>query len=208
MHQISHFVGLSGIGGVQRNFVEYLNTALTHNIQFSHKVYTLGDVDNQYNLPIEVLDIRKIGNFLRLVKDISSKDTIVHFYNNLSSIKVALLLLCIPVNRLILHERGTIWNQPIKRLTVPLFNAWKADLILSNSIATQTMLNKKLGILTSKTTVLYNGVSTLYRNKDNGYTHYSPDHIFCIGFIGRLDTPKGLHVLIDAMRYLVRRILN
>ena len=24
MHQVSHFIGLKGIGGVQRNFIEYL----------------------------------------------------------------------------------------------------------------------------------------------------------------------------------------
>jgi glycosyltransferase involved in cell wall biosynthesis len=199
MHQISHFVGLSGIGGVQRNFVEYLNIALTHDIQFCHKVYTLGEVDNQYKMPIEVLDIRKIRNFIQLIKDMSSKDTIVHFYNNLSSFKVALLLLCFPVNKLILHERGTIWNQPLNRLMVPLFVARKSDLILSNSLATQTMLSKKLGVLTNKIAILHNGISIGDRNNSN---YIKSKYFFCIGFIGRIDSPKGLHVLIDAMRYL------
>lgn len=199
MRRISHFVGLSGIGGVQRNFVEYLNTALSHEIKFEHKVYTLGDVDSQYIVPIEVLDIRKIKNFLRLIKDMASEDTIVHFYNNLSSIKVALLLAIFPVNKLIMHERGTIWNQSKKRLLFPSFVVRKSDLILTNSIATQTMLIKKLGVLMSKTVVLHNGISTTYK-KNNLYTR--SDNLFCVGFIGRIDSPKGLHVLIEAMRYL------
>jgi glycosyltransferase involved in cell wall biosynthesis len=199
MRQISHFVGLSGIGGVQRNFVEYLNIALTHEIQFEHKVYTFGEVDNHYIIPLEVLDIRKIRNFLQLIKDMVAKDTIVHFYNNLSSVKVALLLFFFPVNNLILHERGTIWNQSIGRLMIPSFVARKSDLILTNSFATQTMLIKKLGILLSKTVVLHNGISTSYIKND---FKTRSDNLFCIGFIGRIDSPKGLHVLIEAMEYL------
>ena len=63
MYQISHFVGLSGIGGVQRNFVEYFNYQIKFDLEnkFSHKVYTLGGVDCQYKLPVEVYDIRKLN---------------------------------------------------------------------------------------------------------------------------------------------------
>ena len=203
MKQISHFVGLSGIGGVQRNFVEYLNYVCTNKPEFHHKIYTFGEVDEPYNLPVEVLDIRRIVNFLNLVLDIISKRKIVHFYNNLSSLKVAVLLLFIPVSKLIVHERGTAWNQSAKQWLVPNFIAWKATLILSNSVATKIMLNKKFSIPVRKIKVIHNGINTRCKNQYEGKIYHSKS-IFNIGFIGRLDTPKGVHILIESMRYLTK----
>jgi len=50
--EVSHFVGLSGVGGVQRNFVEYINNQSISELDntIRHKVYTLGEVDSQYEL--------------------------------------------------------------------------------------------------------------------------------------------------------------
>ena len=85
---ISHFVGLNGIGGVQSNFVEYINNIELSTSEYQHKVYTTGDVDSNYRLTYEVFNIRKISNLYALMVDIVSRDVIVHFYNNLSSFKV------------------------------------------------------------------------------------------------------------------------
>lgn len=199
---ISHFVGLSGIGGVQRNFLEYINSQIILESELSHKVYSLGRVDFQYKLPIEVYDIKKIKNLLLLVIDITSKKNIVHFYNNLTSLKMVLLLLFIPARNVILHERGSVWNLPSSRWAVLRFISWKSSLILANSNATKIMLEKKFNISHNKIRVLHNGINVSNRcvKKENSkYSHST----FRIGFIGRLDTPKGVHVLIDAMRYLV-----
>ncbi len=59
---ISHFVGLSGVGGVQRNFIEYLKYLSTNPGSFKHKVYTLGVVDFEYKSEtnIDVLNINKM----------------------------------------------------------------------------------------------------------------------------------------------------
>ena len=86
---VSHFVGLRGVGGVQSNFVEYINYVVKFKLNYGlkHKVYTLGEVDKQYNLFINVLNIKKPRNFTSLILDIISKKTIVHFYNNLTSLK-------------------------------------------------------------------------------------------------------------------------
>ena len=130
---ISHFVGLSGIGGVQSNFIEYMNNLELHPSKYHHKVYTIGDIDSYYRLSSDVLNIRKISNLYRLILDIVSRDVIVHFYNNLSSSKVALFLAFLPASKLIVHERGTIWNQKSSSWLIPRFIAWKASVILSNS---------------------------------------------------------------------------
>jgi glycosyltransferase involved in cell wall biosynthesis len=201
MIQVSHFVGLSGVGGVQRNFIEYINNQIKTESNLSHKVYTLGEVDSQYKISVKVYNIRKINNLLSLILDITSKKKIVHFYNNLTSLKVAIFLFLLPVRKLILHERGTIWNFPSSRGILLRFVAWKAHLILANSNATKTMLQRKFHISHGKIRVLHNGINTKIKcSKKKSTCNQSP--IFRVGFIGRLDTPKGAHVLIDAMQYM------
>ena len=198
---ISHFVGLNGIGGVQSNFVEYMESVESNNSKYKHRVYTIGCVDPHYHITSNVLDIRKISNLYKLILDLVSKNVIVHFYNNLSSFKVALLLVFLPVRKFVVHERGTIWNQKSRKWLVPRFIAWKSDIILSNSYATKIMLVKKISIPEKKIRVLYNGINTLKEYNHNCY-HKKNNLKFRIGFIGRLDSPKGVHVLIDAMHYL------
>jgi glycosyltransferase involved in cell wall biosynthesis len=204
---VSHFVGLSGVGGVQRNFVEYINSkvVLESNGDFLHKVYTLGNVDPQYKLKVEVFDIRKLINLLSLILDIVSKDKIVHLYNNLASTKLAILLFLLPVSNLILHERGTVWNLSSSSKLLLSFVVWKANLVLANSKATKTILEKKFYIDNKKIKVLHNGIDTTI---DCGNKSAHQSNFFQIGFIGRLDTPKGVHVLIDAMQYLKDKGIN
>jgi len=200
MKQVSHFIGLSGIGGVQRNFVEYLADIESNHSQFKHRVYTMGKVDGEYRITIDILNIKKLRNLCLLIKDLISKKTIVHFYNNLSSTKVAFLLFFIPVCKLIIHERGTAWNQSVKKGLITRFNARKASVILSNSKATKTILVKKFLIPEDKITVIYNGVDIdkcVIQNKLK-----LGNDTFKLGFLGRLDSPKGVHVLIEAMQYL------
>jgi len=200
MKQVSHFVGLRGVGGVQKNFIEYLKDVKIRPSKFKHVIYTLGGIDIEYNYKFEILDIKKPSNLYLLIKDLVSKKVIVHFYNNLSSAKVAFLLFFLPVCKLIIHERGTVWNQPVKKGYITRFNAKKSSIILSNSKATKNMLIKKFLIPRCKITVIHNGInlcSHTLKSKSN-----SNNGIFNLGFIGRLDSPKGVHVLIKAMEHL------
>ena len=198
---IVHFVGLSGIGGVQSNFIEYMKNIELHPSKYHHKIYTIGDVDSYYQLTNDVLNIKKISNLYKLISDVVSKNVIVHFYNNLSSFKVALLLFFLPAHKVVVHERGTIWNQKSRNWLVPRFVAWKASIVLSNSVATKTMLVKKISIPEKKIRVLHNGINTSI-NFDCSNDNKKNSSIFSIGFIGRLDSPKGVHVLINAMYHL------
>jgi glycosyltransferase involved in cell wall biosynthesis len=198
---ISHFIGLRGIGGVQTNFTEYLNNETFKNSELFHKVYTFGSKDSEYVLNVEVLNIWKLTNLYLFIRDIISNKTIVHFYNNLSSTKVMFLLIFLSAKKIVMHERGTCWNQSKKYCFITRFNASKADVIISNSKATKTMLVKRFLIPKDKINIIHNGIKVdinNYNNKQNkniyGY--------FRVGFIGRLDSPKGLHVLIEAIEKL------
>ena len=199
---VSHFVGLRGVGGVQSNFVEYINYVVKFKLNYGlkHKVYTLGEVDKQYNLFINVLNIKKPRNFISLILDIISKKTIVHFYNNLTSLKLTLLFSVLPVQKIVLHERGAIWNSVSSRGLFLRFVAWKSSLIIANSNATKVMLEKKFYIPYKKIRVLHNGIDISKCNKKKLIN--KPSSVFRVGFIGRLDSPKGVHVLIEAMHYL------
>ena len=204
---IAHFVGLSGIGGVQSNFIEYMKNVELHPSEYKHKIYTIGNVDEHYQFVGNVFNIRKVSNLYGLILDIVSRNVIVHFYNNLSSFKVAFLLFFLPVSKFVIHERGTIWNQKSTSWMVPRFIAWKASIVLSNSIATKTMLVKKISIPEKKIRVLHNGINTFINyNCDND--NKKNNSIFNVGFIGRLDSPKGVHVLINSMHHLIGKNIN
>ena len=192
---ISHFVGLRGIGGVQKNFTEYINNNYLHNIDLVHKVYTLGAKDPEYVLNIEVLDITKLTNLCLFIKDIVSNKKTIHFYNNLSSTKLMFFLMFLRARNVIIHERGTCWNQPARYGFITRFNASKANIVITNSQATKTMLIKKFRIPKDKINVILNGINV----EQKSYKHQKKNNYFRVGFIGRLDSPKGLHVLIDAI---------
>jgi glycosyltransferase involved in cell wall biosynthesis len=196
--RVSHFVGLSGIGGVQKLFSEYIEDA-KNNHDFLHKVYTFGGVDNQYKTSFKVYNIVNPINLLKLVTDLIMPNRIVHFYNNLSSFKVAVFLFFIPTNSLIVHERGTVWNISKKNNLVLRFIVWKSLLVLANSNATKAMLEHRHSISPKKIRVVHNGIKPIACKKDeNKYTQ----NLFKIGFIGRFEAHKGIHILIDAMKHL------
>lgn len=200
--RVSHYVGLSGIGGVQRNFVEYLNYALEADEYLKHKVYTLGSVDSEYDLQIDANNIINPWVLIDLIIDIASKNKIVHFYNNLTSYKVALLLLFVPSKNLIFHERGSAWNISKKHSFILKFIAWKSNLIIANSKATKTLLEKKFNISRKKIKVLHNGISFSDYKNNKKAPFSNLDGCFQIGFLGRFDSPKGIHVLIKSMQKL------
>ncbi len=196
--RVSHFIGLSGIGGVQKTFSEYMEY-VNNDRSFVHKVYTLGSVDEQYKASFNTYNIANIKNLLNLAIDLFLPNRIVHFYNNLSSLKVALFLLLIPTNSLIVHERGTIWNIQKKNSLILRFIVWKSSLVLANSNATKTMLELRHSIPSKKIQVIYNGIKPI---SCSGGKKLEGKKMFRIGYIGRFDTPKGIHVIIDSMKYL------
>ena len=55
--EISHYVGLSGVGGVQRNFSEYMKLEIKDGNHNKHKIYTLGKVDTHYQLNKKIFNI-------------------------------------------------------------------------------------------------------------------------------------------------------
>ncbi len=200
--KIIHQLSLSDIGGVQRSFALYFPYALKKS-NFCHYIYSNHDLlDNFDDIKKYHINIKKSPiHIIKLIFFLISKNYIIHFYNNLGSPSLNKLLNLFPSTNLIFHERGSIWNAKDKDLKVFRKNALKAKIIIANSNATKLMLSKRVGIPAKKIEVIYNGFFSKDESlKLKNNTRYSKR--FSVGYIGRLDTPKGVHILIQSAKIL------
>ena len=200
--KVIHQISLSDIGGVQKSFALYLLYAQKKSY-FSHSIYSM------HNLIEDFVTIKKyhnnlndsLVNKLKFIFYLFSKKFIIHFYNNLGSHYVYRLLKITPSSNIIFHERGNVWNAKDKDLKIYKFNSKKANIIIANSIATKTILMKRFAIDENKIKVVYNG----FFSKNFQYPidkNLRLSNKFSIGYLGRLDTPKGVHILINAAKEL------
>ncbi len=200
--KIIHQISLSDIGGVQKSFALYLLYAQKKS-SFSHSIFSM------HNLIQDFFIIKKYHNCLnnslinklKFIFYIFSKKFIIHFYNNLGSYYVYRMLKITPSSNIIFHERGNVWNAKNEDLNIYKFNSKKAKIILANSIATKTILIKRFSINENKIKVVYNG----FFSKNFNYPineNLRLSNKFSIGYLGRLDTPKGVHILINAAKEL------
>ena len=200
--KIIHQISLSDIGGVQRSFALYLLYALKKS-SLHHSIYSMHNlIDNFIYLKNYHNKIHNsLTNKIKFVFFLFSKNYIIHFYNNLGSYSVNKLLNIIPSSNIIFHERGTVWNAKDEDADIYRSNANKAKIIIANSKASKSMLIKRFGIDKSKIKVVYNGfLSKDINPSNNNYKRYRQR--FSVGYLGRLDTPKGVHVLINSAKKL------
>lgn len=200
--KIIHQLSLSDIGGVQRSFALYFLYALKKS-NFHHSIYSMHNlIENYDSLKNYHNGIHtSLINKIKFIFFLFSRKYIIHFYNNLGSHSVKKILSVIPSSNIIFHERGTVWNAKDEDLDIYRSNADRAKIIIANSKASKSMLIKRFGISNNKIKVIYNG----FLSKKENFTpknkkRYSEK--FSVGFLGRLDTPKGVHVLIKAAKKL------
>ena len=200
--KIIHQLSLSDIGGVQKSFSTFILYAVKKS-NFKHYVYSMHDlIDNFVNVKDYHVNLnRSLISKIKFIFFLISKNSIVHFYNNLGSKSVNKLLKYIPYSNIIFHERGSAWNAINLNIDIYKSNAVKAKIILSNSNATKRMLIKRFGIDKNKIKVIYNGfLSKDYKPTIKNINRYSKKR--SVGYIGRLDTPKGVHIFIQSAKSL------
>jgi len=196
--KIFHILKLSGIGGVQSQFEVFFNNL---NIRDKKRnfVVNIGSIDSTYSsiLPFGNGFIRKLFVF------ILSKNVIIHSYNNLTSEKYNFLYKVFRPSNLIFHERGNAWNLSTTKKHIVVNNSNLAKLIVCNSEATKIILNKKFNIKKSKLVVIYNGViSDFMIQNSKALVKDSLNKKYVIGYVGRLETNKGVQSIIECMSYL------
>lgn len=202
--KIIHQISLSDIGGVQRSFALYFSYSLEKS-DFHHQIYSMHDlIDIFINVKDHHVNLNKsIIQKIKFLYLLFSKNYIIHFYNNLGSNSVNKLLNIIPSSNIIFHERGSAWNAKDSNIKTYKDNSLKANIILANSNASKVMLIKKFGIDENKIKVIYNGFLSKTRNfLPKNINRYSEK--ISIGYVGRLDTPKGVHILINSAKRLLK----
>lgn len=197
---VTHVLSLSAIGGVQKSFLPYFYFAQEES-EYNHEICltrTLGK-DFSGSLSGNYYSLRTIRGFFRLLKQLNSKNHIVHFYNSLGSKPIFFLLKLSSSSKIIFHERGSVWNSNSTNQKYFLKNIIKANKIVCNSKATKEFLLQKFNAHPNKLFVIHNGIS--FKAKPNKkVTRFS--NKISIGFIGRYETQKGIPSLIEAAKYL------
>lgn len=205
MHKktVIHQLSLVGIGGVQQSFVPYFNMALQKS-EFFHQIYGTYPLDDYFKeIGCYYKNISSsIFNKLKFIYFLYSKDYIGHFYNNIGSRSLHRILNLLPLSNIILHERGVAWNLKDEDIHVYRDNANKANLLLANSNASKTMMIERFGVDASKIHVLYNGFLSGDMILNNSTFATNDINKFKVGYIGRLDTPKGVHTFIEVAKKL------
>ena len=202
--KVSHYVGLSGVGGVQRNFIEYYNKSSDNDKRFEHTIYSNATADKEYGFDAPIRNILHLKHLLHFIYDLCSSKTIVHIYNRLGSKKLCFLMALLPVKKLIIHERGGCWNIPSSQRAVVRSLANNSTLLLANSFASKQMLIQKFLVEEAKIRVIHNGV--IIHDLNINHKRHKNNDIFKVGYIGRLDTPKGVHILIKAFKTVDKNI--
>jgi len=202
MKKIIHHIALSEIGGVQQSFPPfYLKVRKEKN--YDHCIYSTVEIDSQYPSLENFYNISKsIFNKIKFLYYLQSNNCILHSYNVIGGVSMFNLLNRFPFNKVLFHERGNAWNVSEKERIRYIVNANKADLILANSVATQQYLVQRFGLDENKVKVLLNGFlpgnfEIDKPKRSNGRRK--------VGFIARLDVPKGCHLFIEAARLLEYR---
>ena len=194
--KILHILKLSGIGGVQSQFEVFYNNLSSKQKSYNFILNT-SSIDKAYS------SLKLSGNkfISKFIVYLFNKDVLIHSYNNLVSKKFYYLFRFIKPSNLIYHERGNAWNIDSSKKDYVIKNSNLSKLILCNSQAAKIILNKKFNINIDKLRVIYNGVisdemiSAANKTKKN-----ECGKKFIIGYVGRLETNKGVHSLIESMK--------
>ena len=192
---IVHQISLTNIiGGVQSSFINYYKEAIKSS-QFDHEVFGMHPIDKHSSIYVSnYKNIRSsIFIFFQFCFRLCSKNYIIHFYNNLGSRKLCFLFKILPVNNIIFHERGASWNLPSNKSYLIQSNTENSSKVIVNSVASKILLKEKFNIKERKIQVIYNGIF----NQKVGESDIEINNMINIGFLGRLDTHKGIHTFID-----------
>ena len=178
--------------------MQYLSLAQKES-QFSHEVFGRGIKDEDYNFEVPYNNLSRLPtSLIRFITKLHSVENLWHLYNNAGS-RFSYWLSRLPIrSKLVVHERGFCWTLDQKQRCCYQAVAMKADLVLANSKATAAMLNLRLKIPAEKIQVLYNGIVPPRLNLQKEYSKER----FKIGFLGRLEWFKGIHLFLQSAALL------
>ncbi len=197
---IIHQLTFAAVGGIQTSFIPLYKMFIKKS-RYKHRIYGTHKIDDFYKeIQIYYINFSKsIISMFEFIYFLYSKKYIIHFYNNLASRRIFFLLSFFPSSNIIFHERGASWNAKKKDLKIIKKNAKMSNAIIANSNASKLLLKQRFDVDEKKIKVIHNG----FISKD--FVYDSSDRFskkFSVGYIGRLDTPKGVHLIIESAKIL------
>ena len=196
---IVHVVSLASVGGVQTSFMSFMSKAVNES-KYKHVIISQHSL-NKFFKPLEKYHLninRSILNKWKFFYYLISRNHIIHFHNNFGSKAINKLLKLVPTSNVIFHEYGTAWNANLDDKIRYKQNQDYSDVVIACSNASKIVLTKHFGLNKDKIKVIYHTGLINIPNDLSSEKRYSND--FSVGFIGRFDTPKGIHVFIDAAK--------
>ncbi len=199
---ILHIAHLTIGYGVERQLLDQLALANQKPNEIKHHVWALRISDPLLE-ELKKLQIPFVVNRLwpwdlvRFSKFIQTHNIhILHVHNQLRfPLRSRILPKLAGVPFIIEHEHGMVWNTASTRLIKMTNNLVSAN--ICNSTAAKIMLQQKCGI---EAKVIYNGVIIPSDTKDGTENLKNrlgiPEDSKIVGFVGRLNTPKGVEAFI------------
>lgn len=198
MIHVINVLKLSGLGGVQTQNISFFRYLNQKQKSINHSILAVQGYEDHF---IDLINFRI--SWLKLILKAHDKKTIIHSQNTLTSKRYLKLWKFIRPRNLILHEHGNIWNVPGTDKTV-LASSKMAKFVIANSAATAFMLEQKFKIPPGKIKILHNGV--LSNDAEISNRDSVGNSKVVIGYLGRLERFKGVHLLISAYKILPPQI--
>ncbi|WP_096185784.1 glycosyltransferase [Evansella halocellulosilytica] len=213
--KILHVVPLARRAGLQVMFINYLRQIKKKNPQKlkEHIVFAInynGDLINEVeSIGVKCykakrsfkFDFRVIFQIIKIVTKYNIK--IIYGQNSTGNIWASLSHTLLFRTKLICHEHGTAWSgNKVISLLCNRFWLWKSDVVIANSLATKSLLERKFNADKKKIITIYNGIPQQKLVK--GVKRKTNQLLF----VGRLDEVKSPEVIIDAISILLRENFN
>ncbi len=213
---VLHMVELTQCYGVERQLLDHLEYASTKssNVKYHICALKLSDEIRQELVKLKIpfvecnlKSISEIKKFIIYVK--KNKIDILHVHNLLRyPIRARIIPKIAGIPIVLEHERGLIWDRRSTKL-IRWTNKF-SDLNICNSDATRLLLKEKCNI---DAITIHNGVK-LQHYVDHIKIEYLYDELkllpndSVVGFIGRLNTPKGVHAFIKMAAIIKKKRSN
>lgn len=209
---VLHLVALTGAYGTERRLLNYLKLSKNKNKNIRHHVCalriseTIASELDELSVPYIVNSIRGLKNIFSFIKYVQNNNIhILHVHNLIGhNLRTRIIPKIAGIPFIIEHEGGMVWDLNFTlptRMTNNLVN-----INICNSIAGQVMLKEKCNITAS---VIHNGVQLIAQENNEDRNAIlsdlglsSSDHV--VGFVGRLDTPKGVQAFIDMIPKIIK----
>lgn len=208
--RICHITNLTQMGGVEKMLLDFLTNCNKKDSKYKHSVASTSashSVIKEFNSAgIQVFIPKRKFRFdpfaiFHLVSWLRKEQIrIIQTYNNVSSTWGMLAAFLADTDIKITSEHGTAWDTKGFRFFLEKKSLQIADINLTNSEASKTILAKKYGVAEKKLKVVNNGVnfsdfdkSVNLKKSDFGILE---DEVL-IGTVGRVDYPKYHHLLLE-----------